>query len=411
MAPQSAVKLLCALLFLGTSTLFTTTVNAAPHTMKHWTADAGAHAQCATHITEEHKANFHAQLNEARELFAREVTAGEPSLLGRDVVDPKTNKTLPLGAKGNGTGTLWKDTFVYNVSMNVVYENKTREGGYIEDKDIQAQIDTLNKDYNGTGISWVLVNTNRIESPEWFENANPGTAEEAEMKAKYNIGDATTLNVYTLTFNKTTKSLGVSSIPSQYFSNPKMDGILVRHSTITNGPRQHFNMGRTLTHEVGHWLGLFHTFEGGCDNGVGDNVADTPPQRSGTEGCPTGKDSCPGDGPDLTNNFMDYTYDVCMTGFTPGQAVRMREAAWAFRRPGGKTAADVAASTPSTPPTPASSSASSTSSAAAEATPTEASPAESEDPVDPEAEPAQVPASLPSSGSPDGSEDGEDGSN
>jgi len=158
------------------------------------------------------------------------------------------------------------------------------------------------------------------------------------MKRMYNIGDAATLNIYTLTFNSTTKSLGSSSIPSAYYREPKSDGVMVRHSTVTGGPREHYNLGRTLTHEVGHWLGLFHTFEGGCDNGVGDNIADTPPQASGSEGCPVGRDSCPGDGPDLINNFMDYSYDACMTSFTKGQITRMREAAKAFRRPGGKTA-------------------------------------------------------------------------
>jgi len=95
---------------------------------------------------------------------------------------------------------------------------------------------------------------------------------------------------------------------------------MVRHSTVTGGPREHYNLGRTLTHEVGHWLGLFHTFEvnskssgiqfnlmvsqGGCDNGVGDNIADTPPQASGSEGCPVGRDSCPGDGPDLISERL-----------------------------------------------------------------------------------------------------------
>ncbi|KAF8965966.1 hypothetical protein BDZ97DRAFT_1658366 [Flammula alnicola] len=230
------------------------------------------------------------------------------------------------------------DKHVFNVSFNVIYTNETREGGWVPDSDIEAQIRTLNADYNSTGISWVLVKTTRIKSSDWFVNVYPGSDQEQAMKRIYNIGDAATLNVYTLTFNSTTKALGTAAIPSAYYRDPKSDGVMIRHSTVTGGPRENYNLGRTLTHEVGHWLGLFHTFEGGCDNGVGDNVADTPPAASGSEGCPVGRDSCPGDGPDLINNFMDYSYDSCMTSFTKGQGQRMREAAKAFRRPGGKTA-------------------------------------------------------------------------
>jgi len=268
-------------------------------------SQVGPHAQCLTHISAEDRIDIESGLLSVRstELEEREI-----------------------------------DSYVFNVSFSVVYTNETRAGGWIPDADIDAQIKTLNADYNSTGISFVLVNTTRINNSDWFEHAYPGSDQEQTMKRLHNIGDAATLNVYTLTFNSTTKSLGTAAIPSAYYRFPKSDGVMIRHSTVTNGPREHFNMGRTLTHEVGHWLGLFHTFEGSCDDGVGDNIADTPPQASGSEGCPVGRDSCPGGGPDLINNFMDYSYDSCMTSFTKGQATRMREAAKAFRRPGGKVA-------------------------------------------------------------------------
>jgi len=275
--------------------------------VKNWRHEVGPHAQCLTDISPRDKREIEDGI-----LRARELNSG---LFEREI-----------------------ETYVFNVSFNAVYTNETREGGFISDADIKAQIKTLNDDFNGTGISWVLVKTTRINSPNWFVHAFPGSDQEQVMKRMYNIGDAATLNIYTLTFNSTTKSLGTASIPSAYYRAPKSDGVMVRHGTVTGGPREHYNLGRTLTHEVGHWLGLFHTFEGGCDDGVGDNIADTPPQASGSEGCPVGRDSCPGDGPDLINNFMDYSYDACMTSFTKGQITRMREAAKAFRRPGSKTA-------------------------------------------------------------------------
>ncbi|KAF9548173.1 hypothetical protein CPC08DRAFT_648512 [Agrocybe pediades] len=199
-----------------------------------------------------------------------------------------------------------RETFLFNFSFNVVFVKETREGGWIgwvfifffpclpflycidffcffflesfscvgwtdastlcRDSDIKAQIQVLDNDYNATGIQFRLVKTTRIKRKNWFENVYPGSPQEKSMKILYNIRNASTLNVYTLTFiqSATTASLGTASIPSVYYRNPKSDGVMIRHSTVTNGPTANYNMGRTLTHEVGHWLGLLgHTFEVG----------------------------------------------------------------------------------------------------------------------------------------------------
>jgi PKD repeat protein len=105
------------------------------------------------------------------------------------------------------------------------------------------------------------------------------------------------------------------------------DGIVIRHDHMgTIGTGFGISKGRTLTHEVGHYLGLQHPFTGGCAIN-GDGVADTPPVAQASFGCPLGANTCSTDNPDLPDmieNYMDYADDNCTNLFTQGQTNIMR---------------------------------------------------------------------------------------
>lgn len=195
---------------------------------------------------------------------------------------------------------------------------------------IGRQIRVLNDGFGPWGFSFDLVQTDYAANDSWY-TATYGTIEERQMKAALRIGTADDLNLYLN--NMGGGLLGWATFPSSYDSQPLNDGVVVLTDSLPGGSADPYNEGDTATHEIGHWLGLYHTFQGGCSKN-GDYIADTPSERSPAFGCPIDRDTCTGrrsPGLDPINNFMDYTVDACMFEFTTGQSDRMNAQYGAYR--------------------------------------------------------------------------------
>ena len=280
--------------------------------------------------------------------------------LARAVKDAAARTSRKGKAGGSGkTVTASSEPVTIPVRFNVVYKDVGQGGGYLSDERIAAQMKVLNEAYADSGFTFVLEKTRRVAQPEWFNlipanGATPrlyrGSGKEVKMKQYfYDDSNSETLNIYTASLGQFL--LGWAYFPSSFAPESTdgdplpqyLDGVVLDFRSLPaaegddSGDTSRlstYGEGDTATHEIGHWLELYHTFQGGCSE-PGDYVDDTAAEASPAFECPEKRDTCTSPavdpGVDPIHNFMDYTYDECMDEFTDGQAARM-QVAWSTYR-------------------------------------------------------------------------------
>jgi hypothetical protein len=241
----------------------------------------------------------------------------------------KAAKSRALSATGSVT---------IPVYFHVINRGSGIQNGNVPDHMIRAQIAVLNDSFDGrtggaaTAFRFELAGITRTTNEAWY-NMGINSNDERAAKSALRQGGADALNFYTA--NLGDSLLGWATFPWSYHSKPDQDGVVCLFSSLPGGSTVPYDEGDTGTHEVGHWLGLYHTFQGGCST-KNDYVSDTPAEGFPAFDCPVGRDTCTSSkypGLDPIVNFMDYTDDACMFQFTAEQAFRADGMFAQYRQP------------------------------------------------------------------------------
>jgi hypothetical protein len=222
------------------------------------------------------------------------------------------------------------------VAFHVVHDGKN---GKVTGAQIDALVHNLNWAFRDTPFSFYLRLVDSVKNRAWFHGCAPGGANERKMKQRRARSPRRWLNIYSCRPGGTV--VGYAYYPfADLGGDAFLDGVVLHPDVLPGGTfgGASFPHGLLAAHEVGHYLGLFHTFERSANHGhmpcrePGDFVDDTPTQGGPHYSCPAAIDTCPAlPGADDVPNFMNYSDDECMEHFTPLQAQRMVEATNAYR--------------------------------------------------------------------------------
>lgn len=264
-----------------------------------------------------------------------EQMAADPALRTRmNEIEAFTRKAIESGA----TARIVNGVIEISVVVHVLYRTAAEN---ISLAQIQSQIDVLNEDFNNTnadrtdvpfhfqdeqdtiGIKFVLKRIIRkpTKRRSW---GTDDAVKKTSLGGSDPIDPLTTLNMWVCNLGQ--GLLGYAQFPG---GNSATDGVVCLYSAFGSAAKAsgtyiaNYNLGRTATHEVGHYLNLRHIWgDATCGS---DGVNDTPQHNTSNSGCPSldHKSTCLGTPLEMWMNYMDYTYDACMYMFTNGQKLRI----------------------------------------------------------------------------------------
>ncbi|OAA72606.1 metalloprotease MEP1-like protein [Cordyceps fumosorosea ARSEF 2679] len=270
----------------------------------------------------ENTVNVHKKLVAGEASVMKNLETGQVNLLEAAGLDASS-----IAARQSGNTPMVFNTYVHIIQSAA---GTSPASGYISRQQIDAQMRVLNQEYAIANVAFNYVNTSYTVNSRWANAAYPGDSIESEMKPRLRVGGRLDLNLF---YIPGWRGSGVCRFPNWIGRNDEylsIDGCMQASDSFPDGTRN--RRGFLTVHEVGHWVGLLHTFQGGCNGG--DQVADTPAEATPNREtyCPTNRDTCPNHpGYDPIENHMDYSLESCKTGFTRGQAERLRQMVLMYR--------------------------------------------------------------------------------
>ena len=275
-----------------------------------------------------------AETDALRQLHQSETFRDSGARCGTDAINSRNSNVPRTLADCTNSLTVIKsayetptnDTYVIPIVWHVIYKSDIDQTGLLSPEDIADQIDALNEDFAGffgagvdTKIQFVLENTNYYQNDTAYDDT---TSAAYDLKDQNKVDGTRFLNVFS---NDAQGNLGYAWFPA--WGVGTSDDFITMNAAYVGGRSNGagvFDEGRTLVHEIGHYLGLIHTFgdDATCDGNTyssGDLIVDTPEQKfsdysQASSDC--GVTSA-------LNNFMNYSYDDLMHTFTEEQTNRM----------------------------------------------------------------------------------------